>query len=97
MYQLLQIPYQYPNADTGAAVPGTKATDSVTETQSPSTLLHTTTTDDDDAVGGSKAEAEREGVTKEDEERAVGVAAKSEEISRYYSKPPDWALDLCVT
>ena len=36
-----------------------------------------------------------EGV-REREESVVGVATRSE-VSRYYSKPPDWALTLCVT
>ena len=45
-------------------------------------------------------EEERRG---EGEEEAVredgggGAVAVRSEVSRYYSKPPDWALTLCVT
>ena len=26
-----------------------------------------------------------------------GIAVGGDDLSRYYSKPPDWALSLCVT
>ena len=45
--------------------------------------------------GGGDGGEEGEGV-REREESVVGVAMRSE-VSRYYSKPPDWALTLCVT
>ena len=45
--------------------------------------------------GGGDGGEEEEGV-REGEESVVGVATRSE-VSRYYSKPPDWALTLCVT
>ena len=54
--------------------------------------------------GGEEGEGVREGAgdgrvgegVREREESVVGVATRSE-VSRYYSKPPDWALTLCVT
>ena len=48
-------------------------------------------TTDGGGDGGEEGEGVREG-----EESMVGVATRSE-VSRFYSKPPDWALTLCVT
>ena len=61
-------------------------------------------TTDGGGDGGEEGEGVREGGgdgrvgegVREREESVVGVATRSE-VSRYYSKPPDWALTLCVT
>ena len=61
-------------------------------------------TTDGGGDNGEEGEGVREGEgdgrvgegVREGEESVVGVATRSE-VSLYYSKPPDWALTLCVT
>ena len=61
-------------------------------------------TTDGGGDGGEEEEGVREGGgdgrvgegVRERGDSVVGVATRSE-VSRYYSKPPDWALTLCVT
>ena len=49
--------------------------------------------------GGSEpSKTEWDGATLEEGVAMMSVvASEGEGVSRYYSKPPDWALSLCVT
>ena len=48
--------------------------------------------------GGTVASHDRGGRGEGGKEAgAVGGVAVGSEVNRYYSKPPDWALTLCVT
>ena len=50
--------------------------------------------DGEDGGTGTRGEGEEEAGR---EDGGGGAVAVRSEVSRYYSKPPDWALTLCVT
>ena len=47
--------------------------------------------------GESQREGEGEGETSAGLTTSASGGATACEMSRYYSRPPDWALTLCVT
>lgn len=97
LLQLLQTPYAPP-----PSCPLTRHTDT-TDTISQTVVDHTRAggeKGDEDMTGGgdSRGTERREDVREGASVVTTAVAAEIDGgVSRYYSKPPDWALTLCVT
>ena len=97
LYQLLQTPYECPSTPSPLAVHQQRVeeTDSLSSAVGGDLEAVEGVREDRQEVVERECEGEEEG---RGEVEGPGQSAMSVgDTSQYYSKPPDWALTLCVT